>query len=239
VQVMRTSTSIGGMNYPVEICIAGASGLVGHELLMISAHLDQVSKVKAISRSPLGKIPAKVENLIMDFDSLESKAEALRADIFICCLGSTIKKAGSQEAFRRVDYDYVVQFAKVAEKVGAKKLLVVSAMGASAESKVFYNRVKGEMEEALYDLNIPQIEVFRPSLILGERKEARRGEDIAQKLAPVLNKVMMGPLRKYRAISAKDIAKAMAIATVNFYEGRYIYESDEIQAIADGLRAAE
>lgn len=224
------------MIYPTDVCIAGASGLVGHDLLMIIAHLDQISKVKAISRSPLGKIPNKVDNLILDFEGLESKAEALRAGIFICCLGSTIKKAGSQEAFRRVDHDYVVKFAKIAESVKARKFLVVSAMGADSESKVFYNRVKGEMEEALYDLDIPQIEVFRPSLILGQRKEERAGEQIAQKVAPFINPLMIGPLKKYRAIQANDIAKAMAIATVNFAEGRFIYESDEIQAIADGIR---
>jgi uncharacterized protein YbjT (DUF2867 family) len=219
------------MIYPTDVCIAGSSGLVGGELLLILSHLDEVKTIQAISRSPLGKLPSKVENLIMDFDRLENKAEALKADIFICCLGSTIKKAGSKEAFRKVDFEYVLKFAKVAEQVKAQKLIVISAMGADAESKVFYNRTKGEMEEALYDLDIPQIEIVRPSLILGNRKEKRTGEEIAQKLSPYLNPLMIGPLKKYRPIEAKTIARAMAIAALNFAPGRFIYESDELKAI--------
>ena len=221
------------MTYPTDICIAGATGLVGHELLLLLAHLDEVRSIKAVSRSPMGRIPPHVENIILDFDSLKQRQDVLKAGVFICCLGTTIKKAGSQEAFRKVDYSYVVNFAKVAEACAAQKLLVISAMGADAESKIFYNRVKGEMENELRKLKIPQIEVFRPSLILGERKESRPGEDIAQKLSPVLNKLMVGPLKKYRAIKANDIARAMAIATLNFHPGFHVYKSDHIQRIAD------
>lgn len=223
------------MIYPTNVCIAGATGLVGHELLLLLAYLDQFQSIKAITRKPLGRIPPKVDNIILDFDRLEQHKEALKAGIFICCLGTTIKKAGSQEAFRKVDYDYVIQFAKAAEAVGAQKLLVISAMGADADSKVFYNRVKGEMEKTLRELKIPQIEVFRPSLILGERKESRAGEDIAQKLSPFLNPLLVGPLRKYRAISATDIARAMAIAALNFQPGFHVYKSDQIQHIADQI----
>jgi uncharacterized protein YbjT (DUF2867 family) len=148
-------------------------------------------------------------------------------------LGTTIKKAGSQEAFRKVDYDYVVNFAKVAEQVGAQKLLVISALGADSQSSIFYNRVKGEMEDTLRGLKIPQIEIFQPSLILGDRKEVRRGEELMQKISPVLNALLVGPLKKYRAISATDIARAMAIATLNFHPGFHVYQSDHIQRIAD------
>lgn len=221
------------MTYPTDICIAGATGLVGHELLLLLAHLDEVSSIKAISRSPMGRIPPHVENIILDFDSLESRQDLLKSSVFICCLGTTIKKAGSQEAFRKVDHDYVVNFAKIAESCGAQKFLVISAMGADATSGIFYNRTKGEMENELRKLKIPQIEVFQPSLILGERKESRTGEDIAQKISPVLNKILVGPLKKYRAIKANDIARAMAIATLNFHPGFHVYKSDHIQRIAD------
>ncbi|QDK37079.1 oxidoreductase [Bdellovibrio sp. NC01] len=219
------------MEYPTEVCLVGGSGLVGHELLMIYSYLDLVSSVKAISRSPLGRIAPKIDNIILDFDKMENQTENLKAKVFVCCLGSTIKKAGSQEAFKKVDYDYVMKFAKIAEKVGAQKFLVVSAMGANANSGVFYNRVKGEMERDLRKFNIPQIEIFRPSLILGERKEKRTFEGFAQKISPFMNKLLPA---KYKAIQAKDIAKAMAIATVNFYPGLFIYDSGEIQKIADG-----
>ncbi|WP_172795533.1 NAD(P)H-binding protein [Bdellovibrio bacteriovorus] len=221
------------MNYPASVCMVGASGLVGHELLVLLGLLDEISSVKAVTRSPLGRLPAGIENILLDFNKLKDYDSVLKADIFVCCLGSTIKKAGSQEAFRKVDHDYVVEFAKVAEKVGAQKFLVVSAMGADANSSVFYNRVKGEMENDLRKLKIPQIEVFRPSLILGDRKEPRAGEDIAQKLSPYLNPLLVGPLKKYRAIKASDIAKAMAIAILNFHPGFHVYPSNKIQDIAD------
>ncbi|WP_374035208.1 NAD-dependent epimerase/dehydratase family protein [Bdellovibrio bacteriovorus] len=221
------------MTYPTNICIAGATGLVGHELLLLLAHLDEVRSIKAVSRSPMGRIPPHVENIILDFDNLEARQDVLKADIFICCLGTTIKKAGSQEAFRKVDFDYVVNFAKVAEACGAQKFLVISALGADADSSIFYNRVKGEMENELRKLKIPQIEIFQPSLILGERKESRKGEDFAQKLSPMLNKILVGPLKKYRAIKANTIARAMAIATLNFHPGFHVYKSDHIQRIAD------
>lgn len=222
------------MIYPTDVCLTGASGLVGHELLLLLSHLDQVRTVKAITRSPLGRIPPKAENIILDFDQIEKHADILKAQVFICCLGSTIKKAGSKEAFKKVDLDYVLQFARLAEKAKAQKFLVISAMGANADSSVFYNKIKGEMEKALRDLQIPQIEIFRPSLILGERKEKRTGEEWAQRLSPILNKLMIGSFKKYRAIKAADIAKAMAIAVLNFHPGHFIYESDEIQRIADG-----
>lgn len=224
------------MDFPIEITIVGASGLVGHELLLLLAHIEHVSNIKAISRNPMGKLPPKVENLVFNMDFMSEHSAAMKADVFICCLGTTIKKAGSQEAFSKVDHDYVIEFGRIAEKSKAKKLIVISAMGADSESKIFYNRIKGEMEEALYDLDIPQIEIFRPSLILGERKEKRRGEDFAKVLSPLVNPLLVGPLKKYRAIKAEIIARAMAVATFNFHEGRYVYESDEIQNIADSLK---
>lgn len=221
------------MNYPTDVCLVGATGLVGYELLLILSHISEVDTVKAITRRPMGKIPSSVDNIILNFDQIEKHTESLKASVFVCCLGTTIKAAGSQEEFKKVDYDYVMAFARVAEKVGAQKFLVISAMGADAESSIFYNRIKGKMESDLKDLKIPQIEIFRPSLILGDRKEVRKGEKWAQKLSPYLNPILIGPLRKYRAIKATDIAKAMAIAILNFREGIYTYKSDQIQHIAD------
>lgn len=217
----------------MSVTLVGASGLVGSDLLQILGYLDEVQSIKVITRRPVGKLMPHIENFVLNFDNLSAHKEALKSDVFICCLGSTIKKAGSQEAFRKVDFDYVLEFAKIAEAVGAKKFLVISAMGANAQSLVFYNRVKGEMEEALRSLKIPQIEIFRPSLILGERKEKRPGEEWAQKISPALNRILIGPLKKYRAIPARDIAKAMAIATLNFREGYYVYDSEHIALIAN------
>lgn len=221
------------MTYPTDICFAGASGLVGHELLLILSVLDEVKSLKVVSRSPLGKIPPHVDNIILNFTTLDAHADLLKADVFVCCLGTTIKKAKSREAFREVDYELVMNFARLAEKCQAKKFLVISAMGADPQSNIFYNRVKGEMERDLRLLKIPQIEIFRPSLILGERKEQRTAEIWAQRMSPYFNRILVGPLQKYRAIKATDIAKAMAIAILNFQPGIHVYESDQIQFIAN------
>lgn len=221
------------MNYPTDVCLVGATGLVGHELFLILSILDEIKSLKVVTRSPMGKVPPGTENILLNFDKMKDYAEELKASVYICCLGTTIKKAGSQEAFRKVDHDYVLEFARIAEKNKAQKFLVISAMGADPQSSVFYNRVKGEMEKTLKDMDIPQIEVFRPSLILGDRKEKRAGEEWAQKLSPYINPLLGGFLKKYRAIKATDIAKAMAIATLNFQPGFHIYESDQIQHIAD------
>ncbi|UYL09657.1 NAD(P)H-binding protein [Bdellovibrio sp. SKB1291214] len=225
------------MNFPTDICMTGATGLVGNELLLLLSALEHVGHVTVLSRKPLGRFPAKIENILLDFDKLQHYGSSLKAHTFVCCLGTTIKVAGSQEAFRKVDYDYVIEFAKVAEKVGAQKFMVISAMGANPESSVFYNRVKGEMERDLRKLAIPQIEIFRPSLLTGNRKEHRTGEVIAQKLSPIINTFMVGPLKKYKAIAAKDVAKAMALAIMNFNEGQFIYESDEIQRMSDSIKS--
>lgn len=221
------------MTYPTTITLIGATGLVGGELLSLLSQIGEVKNIKAVTRRPLGKVPARTENIVMNLDQMEAQAEALRSEIFVCCLGTTIKTAGSQEAFRKVDYEYVMSFARVAEKVGAKKFLVVSAMGADANSRIFYNKTKGEMERDLKALNIPQIEIFQPSLILGDRKEHRAGEALGQKLSPFVNPLLVGPLKKYRAIEATTIAKAMTIAILDFHPGRHTYRSDKIQNIVD------
>lgn len=222
------------MKYPVDVCVIGGSGLVGNELLLNLSQMSFVRRIKAVTRRPLKGLPPKTDNIIIDFDQMERHQDALQASVFICCLGSTIKKAGSQEAFYKVDHDYVIQFAKVAEKAKAEKFLVISSMGANPKAMAFYSRVKGEMEKDLRPLKIPQVEIFRPSLILGERKEERSFEELMQKAMPAMSSLMIGPLKKYRAIKATDIAKAMSIAVFNFHPGHFIYESDEIQRIADG-----
>lgn len=216
----------------LDIALIGATGLVGNLLLEQLAKSNEVRSIKAITRKPLTKVPQKTENLVINFDRMWEYADQMKADVYICCLGTTIKVAGSPEAFRRVDYDYVVQFAKIAEQNQAKKFQVVSAMGADAKSSVFYNRTKGEMEEQLKKFRIPEIEIFRPSLILGERKDKRAFEDIAQSLAPKMNFLFKGPLEKYRPIKATDIATAMAKTCTRLELGPIIHSSNQIQSIA-------
>lgn len=222
----------------IDIALIGATGLVGNLLLEKLAQATEVRSIKAITRKPLDKVPFKTENIVIDFNRMQEFASELKADVFICCLGTTIKVAGSQEAFHRVDYDYVVQFAKIAEQNHASKFQVVSAMGADANSTVFYNRTKGEMEKKLKELKIPQIEIFQPSLILGERKDKRAFEDLAQNLAPKLGFIFKGPLQKYRPIKATDIAAAMAKTSLQSKGGQFTYSSNQIQEIAGAAQSS-
>lgn len=225
------------MNNPTTFCIAGCSGLVGSELLNILSNVESVQKIVAISRSPLGRIPARAENIIVNFDHLEKYTKSFQAHVFICCLGTTLKQAGSKKNFETVDFDYCLSFAKIAQEVGAQKLLLITAMGSDPHSLFYYSRIKGRLENEVRRLNIPQIEIFRPSLILGNRKTKRPLEDFAQKLSPIFDVVLRGPLKKYRSIKAENIAKAMAVASLNFNPGLYIYDSLEIQRIADGVKS--
>jgi uncharacterized protein YbjT (DUF2867 family) len=145
-------------------------------------------------------------------------------DIAFCCLGTTIKKAGSEEAFRAVDLDMVVAFAKRAREMGARHLIVISAIGADPKSSVFYNRIKGEMEQALKAQDWPQLTIVRPSLLLGERLQPRLGEKLASPFA----KLMPG---KYRGIEACTLARALWRLALEEEDGIRVIESDELRKL--------
>jgi uncharacterized protein YbjT (DUF2867 family) len=153
-----------------------------------------------------------------------------------CCLGTTIKKAGTQDAFRKVDFDYPVRIAALTQHCGANQFLLVSALGANPHSRIFYNRIKGEAEEAIRKMSFNAFHVFRPSLLLGERTEHRPGEKVGAVAMAVLKPLMSGPFKKYRAIQAHDVAKAMVRVAQMDLEGFNVFESNRIQEIADSDR---
>jgi uncharacterized protein YbjT (DUF2867 family) len=205
--------------------LGGASGLIGSFLLHRLLDSPAYARVTVWARRPLEATHPKLAVEVVDFATLEARrAEA--EDVF-CCLGTTIKQAGTQEAFRRVDHDYPVALAKAAAKSGAQRLLVVSALGANSRSGVFYNRVKGDMEAGVAAAGVPRTSFFRPSLLSGPRAEERRGEKIGLVVGNVL-----GPLLgKYRPIHGDLVAAAMLKAAADDLPGR-TYESDEIRALA-------
>lgn len=207
--------------------LVGATGLIGSFVLQRLLASDAYARVAVWARRDIGQTHPKLKAAIVDFDRLhERRVEA--EDVF-CCLGTTIKQAGSQAAFRRVDYDYPVSLALAAAGGGAKRLLVVSALGANPDSSVFYNRVKGEMEIAVRAAGVPATIFFRPSLLSGPRKEVRRGERIGEAIGKLL-----GPLLgKYRPIAADLVAAAMLKAALEDRPAGVI-ESGEIRKIAVG-----
>ena len=215
--------------------IAGASGLVGSHCLQLLLQSNRYSQVISIGRREVPLIHPKLDQRIVDFDNLKKHASELVADDVYCCLGTTIKKAGSEEAFYKVDHTYVTTLAQVTASKQASQFLVVSAMGADARSMMFYNRVKGEMEADVLQAGFETVHIFRPSLLLGEREEHRAGEEMASKIMRPLSGLMIGPLRRYRPIQAEMVARAMLFAASQDLKGVHIHLSDEIEALGHKL----
>ncbi|OFW79271.1 MAG: hypothetical protein A2201_07290 [Alicyclobacillus sp. RIFOXYA1_FULL_53_8] len=212
--------------------VAGATGLVGQALLQILLTSPEYSQVKALVRRPLQTENPKLSVIVTDFADLESLRAELAVDDVFVCLGTTIKTAKTQEAFRRVDFELPRNLAKLAKEQGVEKYLLVSAMGANAKSKIFYSRVKGELEAELTRIKLKHLLIFRPSLLLGERTEHRSGEKLAAYLMRGLSFALIGGLRKYRGIEATQVAYAMyrkAIAETD--EPVAIYDSDDMARI--------
>ena len=211
--------------------IAGATGLVGNALLQQLLNDNQYDKIILLTRKPLEIANSKLVILQNDFDKIESLNPGFTIDDVFCALGTTINTAGSQDAFYKVDFTYVVNLGKWCEANGVKRFMIVSAMGANAKSGIFYNRVKGEMEEAVNQLNILQKMIFRPSLLMGNRKEKRTGEKIAQAVMGGLGFLFVGPLLKFKGIHADVVAKAMIKAAKLDKQGFTVYESGEMQGM--------
>lgn len=209
--------------------VVGATGLVGKELLNILLDQGNYSTVVALTRKPLDIDHDRYQNVVTNFDNLDEVSDKLQADDVFCCLGTTMKKAGSKEKFRKVDYDYPLQIAQMAHKNGASQYLLVSALGADESSSVFYNQVKGEVEKAIAQVGFNTFHVFRPSLLMGKRNEDRVGEDAAKTIFNIFGFLFVGPLKKYKAIKYDKVSRAMAHMAQENKSGHYIYESLELQ----------
>jgi uncharacterized protein YbjT (DUF2867 family) len=207
--------------------VLGATGLTGGHVLQLLLDSAQYHTVYIYTRRSLGIQNPKLKEMIIDYDSYEG---AVDADVVFCCLGTTIKIAKTKEAFKKVDQDYPVKIAQLQYEAGTKHFLVISAMGAAADSLFFYSRVKAEMEKLLSNIGFPRLQIFRPALIVGDRKEHRSGEKIAASINEVLNYILIGPLRKYQSVSALAIAKCMIdYANNSDIFGSIIVSSDRIK----------
>lgn len=193
----------------MKVMILGATGLTGGKVLEGLLARTEVSSVIAPVRRSLPLKHAKLEQHEIDFDHLDDHSELFAVDAIICCLGTTIKKAGSRQQFRKVDYGYPLKTAELGRTHGAKAFVLMSAIAASSSSTVFYNRVKGELEDAVKALDYPCLSIYQPSLLLGERKERRTAEAVGIKALPLINRALIGPLEKFRGIGADTVARAM------------------------------
>jgi uncharacterized protein YbjT (DUF2867 family) len=215
-----------------RVLLAGASGLVGGHCLRRALESPAIAGVVAVARRPLALAHPKLEVALMDDFARLDERPPPRAEAGLCALGTTIKQAGSQAAFRAVDHDAVVAFARWSLRAGCGTFVMVSSVGANPQSRTFYLRVKGEVEESVGALGFERLVVLRPSLIFGERTQGRAGESVAMKMMPVIAPLLAGPLRRYRGISADAIAAAMIAAATDAPTGRTVWEHDQIAAHA-------
>ena len=209
--------------------IAGASGLVGQECLRLL--LNRYPSVTSLVRKPTGRQHLRLIERRIDFDRIDT-IEIPRGAHVYSALGTTIKKAGSEAAFRLEDFDYQKMLAARAAAAGGARFMLVSSVGANKASSNFYLRVKGELEEAIAKMPLEAALFFRPSVLIGDREEKRRGEGIGIVVARALSFMLAGPLRKYRAIPAGTVAEAMVSAANSEARGVHVYHYDEILRLA-------
>jgi uncharacterized protein YbjT (DUF2867 family) len=192
--------------------VAGASGMVGTELLRVLAASGDYARVYALTRRPLTFDLPQVANRILRFESLETELGGVGCDDAYCCLGSTMARAGSQQAFRAVDHDLVLRYARCALAAGAKTFTVLSSVGASPAATNFYLRTKGECELALEALGFRSLFIVQPGLLLGARRESRPLEALGRALMPLVNPLLVGRHARWRGMSAREVALAMRAA---------------------------
>lgn len=213
------------------ILVAGASGLVGGALVRRVLGDGSARGVVALVRRPTGIVDVRFTEVVADFGALGS-VEVPRAGTAFCALGTTIAKAGSEAAFRSVDVDAVLAFARLARRAGATRFLLVSALGADPRSRVFYNRVKGEAEEAVKGLGFEGVALFRPSLLVGERSESRPAERAAVVATSLVSWAMAGPLARWKPVPVASVATAMLAVAGGALSGLRVVENEEIHGLA-------
>jgi uncharacterized protein YbjT (DUF2867 family) len=212
--------------------LAGASGFVGDFALNELLDAPDITRVFAVTRRPLGREHPRLANRIIQFERIESQLQGLKCQSALCCLGTTLRQAGSEQAFRKVDVDYVVAFARAAKAAEAQRFVVLSSVGADPASKNFYLRTKGDMEMALAALNFGSLDILQPGVLLGWRHEMRPLELAARVAMPLLNPFLTGTREAYRGISARTVAAAMVGVIRSSRRGVQRYTYSGIQALA-------
>ncbi len=204
--------------------VVGASGLIGKHLTQKLLASQYYNKVTIIVRKKLTIEHQKLEQLVMDFEKIDT-SKIIADDIF-CCLGTTMKQAGSKEAFYNVDFTYPLNFAKAGLANGTKQFLIITAMGADEKSWIYYNRVKGEIEKALSDLRYPTLIILRPSMLAGEREHPRMGEKIGKVVMDFFAPLIPD---NYKVIAGEKVAQAMLELAQKGIKNKDIYESGSLQ----------
>jgi uncharacterized protein YbjT (DUF2867 family) len=214
--------------------LIGSTGLIGSHLLQELLQDPYFDMVRILIRRPLDIIHPKLEKKIVDFNDNDSILVALNnSDVVFCALGTTNKKVkGDKEAYRKIDYDIPVKLARFSKMTGCEKFVLVSSIGANSKSGNFYIKLKGEVEEAVKTAGLKSLHIMRPSLLLGDRKEFRLAENLSKIFMTAFSYVIPA---KYKAIQARDVAKAMIAAAKRMEEGIFIYEGASLYDVSKRL----
>ena len=221
------------MSKPIRIALVGATGLIGMTLIRMAVHRPDI-RIIAISRREIA-LPrgARMEVLIADPENWDDAIAAANADVLVCALGTTWKKAGKDEAaFRAVDQDLVVACGRAAQAAGIRQMIAISSVGADAMAKNFYLKVKGETEQLLGKIGLQRLDVIRPGLLRGPREELRPAERLGMIVSPLIDLVLHGEYRRYRSVHAETVVDAILGLIREKMAGRFVFEHDGI------LRAA-
>lgn len=208
--------------------IFGASGLTGRQVLQKLIQDERYEKIRVFTRSEPDIKSGKLEIIIAPLEELGRYADQISGNDVFCCLGTTIKKAGSKDNFRKVDFGFPVIIAETASRNGVPNFLIISSIGADPESSNFYLRTKGEVEKAVQEFPFRKIVILRPSMLLGKRREFRFLEEVGKVIMIPLKFIFVGRLRKYRPVSAETVARAM-VRLANVTTSKIIFESHEIE----------
>jgi uncharacterized protein YbjT (DUF2867 family) len=212
--------------------VAGASGLIGSSLLDILLNAPEYDEVLILVRKELPLNHKKLVQLVIDFDHLDNHAASITGHAIFCCLGSTKKKTPDLAIYRKIDYEYPLELAKLAKKNGVKQYHLISALGADAASSNFYTKMKGEIEDAIGKVGLNCLQIYEPSILTGDRKESRPMERFAIGVMKLIDPLLIGSLKKYRSIPAKTVAKALFNQSLKNEEGIFVHPSDKIKLLA-------
>ena len=214
---------------PHKAIIAGASGLIGSNLLDILLIAPEYEEVVILVRISTGKTHRKLTEVILDFDNLSSYEIGNEVHATFCCLGTTKSKTPDESLYKKIDHDYPVTLAKLALTNGVEQFHLISSIGANSNSSTFYTKLKGKTEEDIKGVGLKTLHIYQPSLLTGDRKEFRLMEKIIVGLSYVIDPLLIGGLRKYRSIPAKTVAMAMYKESINKNEGVFIHSSENIK----------
>lgn len=211
--------------------LLGATGLIGADLLKKLLSAPIYTEVLVITRKEIRNDNAKLKQLVIDFEDIAKHKSEITGDVVFCCLGTTAKKTPDKTLYKKIDYQYPLDVARIAFNNGAKSYHLVSAMGADANSSIFYNRTKGEIERDLKLIGFEKLNIYQPSLLDGDRKESRFLERMIIGVMRTLNPILVGGLKKYRSIKIEKVANAMIKQANISTQGIHVFPSDEIEKL--------